>query len=438
MKWYCFFILMVLLCFIPNPISAREYVTIDIADAGPVVLENLKNTPGLLWWVELEDELLALVDDGSSLSLDAEQMSFSSITPDPDRLAFITLPIPKTLRAFVLASGGRFAVIQKFPEEDRHKPQRKNNLTPGHDHGQGEIYPFQPNVILAQRLENGPVHSIRAKRAETQTLVNELSPHRWFMDVFDLHCFNRYTHGSEIEDARDWLVERFNKLPGVSAYTQALTVNRPETTVTHNVIAVLEGTLRPENLFIIGAHYDSTSQSAKTLAPGAEDNASGVAALLEMARVFSLNPPEETLIFVCFTGEEQGLFGSQFHAQSLLDSGDNGRVTGMLNMDMIAFTEDNDFDILLETDGSGQFMLNALGDAAANYTNLRIITSLNPFGSDHVPYLQANMPAVLVIENDWNRYPAYHRANDTIEWLEMDQGWEVLKMNMAAIAELIR
>ncbi len=48
------------------------------------------------------------------------------------------------------------------------------------------------------------------------------------------------------------------------------------------------------------------------------------------------------------------------------------------------------------------------------------------------------MPALLVIEDDWNRYPAYHRSNDTIEWLDMDQGWEVLKMNVAALGEMMQ
>lgn len=435
----CVFGLAIFCWLAQGAILARDYVSADISNAGPQVLAQLKQTSGLIWWVEAENHLLMLLEDNAPVpDYPSEKLHYVSVEPDPDQLALITLPAPSNLHAFVLAEGGRFAVVQWFPEVQRHKPLRGKGPVGSRDHHHSRVLPFQPNTVLARRFENSPHRPVRAKRAEVQDLVDDLNPRRWFMDVYELHCFNRYTHGPQMEEARDWLVEQFDKISGLEVSTQALVVNRPETSTVHNVIAVMEGTQRPDEWLVIGAHYDSTSENAGLAAPGAEDNASGVAALLEMARVFSRNPPEETLVFIAFAGEEQGLFGSEFHVASLLGSGDDEKVTGVLNMDMIAFTEDDDFDILLETDGSGQFLLDVMEDAARNYTSLRLITSLNPFGSDHVPYLENGMPAVLVIENDWNRYPAYHRSNDTMAWLEMDQGWEVLKMNVAAVGELIR
>ncbi len=436
MKIYFCFALTCLIWFQSTQSMARTYVTADISHAGPIGCDRLKTEPGVVWWVEVEDQLLVLLEDDAPILKHCQfPITLSSVTPDESRLVFAALPLPKRMRGFVLAQGGRFAVVQLFPEQER--PTHRQNRF--HSHHISQTFPFRPNTCLARRSDNAPLRQLRAKRAETQALVDDLNPYRWFIDVYELHCFNRFTHNEqEMAKARDWLVEQFEKLPGVAVSLQDVTVTRPETSTVQNVVAVIPGVERPGDWFIAGAHYDSISETPQTASPGAEDNASGVAALLEMARVFSKNPPPATLVFICFAGEEQGLFGSELHAETLVTSGDNTRIKGVLNMDMIAFTEDDDFDILLETNNSGLAMVQALEDAAVNYTNLRTVTSLNPFGSDHVPYLDRGMPALLVIENDWNRYPAYHRSNDTIEWLDMDQGWEVLKMNVAALAEMMQ
>jgi len=84
----------------------------------------------------------------------------------------------------------------------------------------------------------------------------------------------------------------------------------------------------------------------------------------------------------------------------------------------------------------GQAFMDALAAAAADVTTLRIVTSLFAFGSDHVPYLNGDMPAVLTIENDYSSYPAYHSTSDLPQNLTVEMGRQVLRMNLATIAEL--
>ena len=74
-------------------------------------------------------------------------------------------------------------------------------------------------------------------------------------------------------------------------------------------------------------------------------------------------------------------------------------------MDIIAFSRDADLDVLLETSDVGVDLQRALADSARAYTSLRVVKSLHPFGSDHVPFLRAGIPCVLTIENDWDEYP---------------------------------
>ena len=146
--------------------------------------------------------------------------------------------------------------------------------------------------------------------------------------------------------------------------------------------------------------------------------------------------PPATVIYICFSGEEQGLWGSEAHANQLVSTGNDEKVRLMFNMDMIGYTGDADLDCLLETHSSFVDLLGTFGQAAARYTDLRIVTSLNPFGSDHVPYIQEGIPALLAIENDWSSYPHYHRTTDLPQHLSLDMGGQILRMGAAVLADV--
>ena len=114
-----------------------------------------------------------------------------------------------------------------------------------------------------------------------------------------------------------------------------------------NVVGTKLGVSHPENVFIVGAHYDSVAN------PGADDNASGVAAVMELARVLSQYTFDCTLEFVAFDGEEAGLWGSFHHAEFHTVG---RQVLGMISLDMIAYNQSgagHDTVSLYDADGIG-------------------------------------------------------------------------------------
>jgi Zn-dependent M28 family amino/carboxypeptidase len=147
--------------------------------------------------------------------------------------------------------------------------------------------------------------------------------------------------------ARDWIKAEFDKIAATSggrmtveldSYIQEPTPRVPTPTRITNVVATLRGTdpTAADRVYVVGAHYDSRVSdvlNGTSDAPGANDDASGTAAVLELARVFAPRPTEATIQFVAFAGEEQGLLGSDHFAQLAQDQGRN--IQGVLNMDII-------------------------------------------------------------------------------------------------------
>lgn len=169
--------------------------------------------------------------------------------------------------------------------------------------------------------------------------------------------------------------------------------------------------------------------------PGAEDNASGTAGVLEMARNREY-PPQATVRFIPFAGEEQGLYGSEAYVNSLSAS-ERSRIKGIFIMDMIGYkSAAYPLNVLLESRSSVPGVVNlvtTLSQNAQTYTTLNVTTSYYAWGSDHVPFLDGNLPAVLLIEQEYDSYSCYHRTCDTPDKVTPAQAAEVLKMLIAAL-----
>lgn len=264
-------------------------------------------------------------------------------------------------------------------------------------------------------------------------LIAGVDQDRYLADVTTLADFGtRYTHSTQIIAAKDWLVLQFNSL-GLTTSTPSFTV---VTTTAYNVVGELAGSTRPDDIYIVGAHYDSISSTPMTAAPGAEDNASGTAGALELARLFTASPPQATVRFIAFSGEEQGLYGSEDYVADLVAAGEDSRVQGVFIMDMISFNQVLPLDVLLETNyPTGAALLNQLSAAAQGYTSLDVAVSWLPWGSDHVPFLDEGMAAVLSIEDEWASYTCYHEDCDTPDKLNPEEGAEIVKMVAVALAQ---
>jgi hypothetical protein len=401
-----------------------ECAVLDIHQIGHTRLGALIATPGIDSWLELDDELFVCGPADTLAALEQRapvRRSLGALASDRLRLAYKRSHVELEERGLrILAAGGLFTVVETPESFEEREEQRQ------------ELLPFRSQLVLARQIANQPARTQPAAGDGTVAdLVTGIRPDRWFADVNSLSAYNRYTLGSELTPARKWLKRQFRSLPGVKVRDLFFVVNG---TRVANVVATLPGRTRPRDQFIVGGHYDSTSDDPLVAAPGAEDNASGCAGVLEMARIFAASPPEATILFICYAGEEQGLIGAAAHLEELLANGEVGRVGAMLNLDMIGFTADADLDCLLQSDPDGQALIDLLVDSAARHTGLRVVTSTVIGGSDHVPYAMFGIPAVLSIEGDSGVYPHYHRTTDTPDHLTPEMAAEILRMNVGALA----
>jgi Zn-dependent M28 family amino/carboxypeptidase len=172
-----------------------------------------------------------------------------------------------------------------------------------------------------------------------------------------------------------------------------------------NVVAVKTGTVTPNNVYVIGAHYDSAGT------PGADDNASGVAGVLEAAKVLSQYSFKSTIVFIAFDGEESGLNGSSQYVAA--HAGDN--ILGMLDLDMIAASRGAPTSTWVYSQPAHDAIRNTLVDALATYGGITGVEMDNPYGlSDHVPFENQGFQACMLIEADPFGNHNIHTANDYV------------------------
>ncbi len=201
-----------------------------------------------------------------------------------------------------------------------------------------------------------------------------------------------------------------------------------------NVVGELTGTTTPENIYIIGGHYDHLEGDR----PGGDDNASGTSGVLEAARVLSQYRFESTIRFIGFNAEEDGLLGSKDYVENhILPAGEN--IVGMVNMDMILRPgSDVDPNTVIDAEVEAQSKhppswawAEALQRAAAAYVPSLIFNDTiieTESSSDNDSFLAQGIPAILVIENSlpdfWDANGPYHTFEDASDRLANDPGSE--------------
>jgi len=250
------------------------------------------------------------------------------------------------------------------------------------------------------------------------------------------------------EDTRSWtnptasaktetfLIEQFKKMGLKKTCLQEW--NQGSQSRLANVVAVLPGT--STDTLTVGAHYDSRPFNGK--APGAEDNGSGVATLLSVAKALmdAGVKPQRTIYFVGFAAEEPGLFGSKEFARGLqgqgtpiacspasssfLQAGKMGRRRmktttpehAAIILDEVGWPSPNlaKKTVNLESKDWTTKIMNELAQANLDHNgqDMYVIHNNQPFGSDHMSFLDREMPAVLVINGDDEKYPEYHQEGD--------------------------
>jgi Zn-dependent M28 family amino/carboxypeptidase len=192
----------------------------------------------------------------------------------------------------------------------------------------------------------------------------------------------------------------------------------------NSIVAELRGRERPDQWVLVGAHLDSWD-----FATGAQDNATGVAMVLEAARAIAAlgRPPRRSIRFALWGGEEQGLLGSTAYVRTHADELD--RATAVLNVDagtgrILGWTTPGREDVQAEVRELARALLKDLDAAAVDHS------TVYAFDSDGGPFLREGVP-VLDLNADDSRYEEiHHKATDTLERVDGNN----LAVGAAAVA----
>ncbi len=189
----------------------------------------------------------------------------------------------------------------------------------------------------------------------------------------------------------------------------------PETLL--NVVATIDGLIYPGREFLITGHYDDVSEDPYNWAPGADDNASGTVSLLTSASILKEYYLVNTVKFVAFAGEEQGLLGSAAYAEEAYNRGDT--ILGVVNFDMIAYDGNGD-DIIevhcgypSENQALADIFISTISDYGLNLISQKITGGATD-RSDHASFWDYNFPAILGIEDFDDFNPHYHSTDDRV------------------------
>ena len=200
----------------------------------------------------------------------------------------------------------------------------------------------------------------------------------------------------------------------------------------NNVEATIEGTEGSDDIYIICAHYDTVSAG-----PGADDDTSGTAAVIMAAQIMSQYQFSYTIKFVTFSGEEQGLLGSEVYAQEAASQGWN--IVGVLNCDMISYaitTNDGNNLIVFENSAS-EWLYTYTHDINTEYSDYIGLTLTHggfTWGSDHNSFWDEGYDALFYFE--YTETPYYHTSQDTIEHINATYAVKNIRLVLATLAEL--
>ena len=208
-----------------------------------------------------------------------------------------------------------------------------------------------------------------------------------------------------------------------------------------NVVATLKGTVYPNDVFVIGGHYDSHNSIEDPMisAPGADDNASGVSSVLECARTIMENgyKPNATIKFVAYDGEEGGSpSGSDCFAKKIL--GEGKQVILSITSDVIANSTQplsNSLVSIFYAPSDYPLYINHAKSAAPSVSVLSLYVSPDRVGNDNEEFGRNKIPTIDFMEGDFSRF--WHTSNDLVENLNMEYCTEVVKITCATLISAI-
>ncbi len=283
-----------------------------------------------------------------------------------------------------------------------------------------------------------PIVQAMIEQIESDDIVDTLSglSGEWPVQIggtpYTLVTRNTYS-GEPVEKATQYVGERMAGL-GLGVTYPIWQNGRPP-----NVIGEIEGQSTPDDVFIISAHLDNMPYGA--LAPGADDNGSGSTAVLTAAELLSQYQWDCTLRFALWTGEEQGLLGSDAYAANATAEGEN--IVGVLNLDMIGYNGSAPPIIDLHAHSGitdSVDMANQFASVVSTYQldlqpDILIDNYLGNY-SDNKSFWDEGYASILAIEDYSDFTPYYHTTQDVLSTLDIDYFTDFVQAGVGTFAHM--
>jgi len=187
-----------------------------------------------------------------------------------------------------------------------------------------------------------------------------------------------------------------------------------------NVLGLIPGTAVPDSFIFLTGHYDHLGDMGQTYIPGANDNASGIAMILDMVKHYKAHPPRYTIVFIAFSGEEAGLVGSYFFVKELKEWFEPSKIKFVVNMDLMGSGQQG----IMAVNGKiykGEFeLLKGLNDEKNYLTKVK--KRGKAANSDHYYFSENGIPAFFFYL--MGPYSYYHEIDDSPENLELDEYYD--------------
>ncbi|MEE9190283.1 MAG: M28 family peptidase [Candidatus Neomarinimicrobiota bacterium] len=202
-----------------------------------------------------------------------------------------------------------------------------------------------------------------------------------------------------------------------------------------NIIATQFGRTHPDLKYILCAHYDSMPESERS--PGADDNASGTAVVLEAARILSKYSTDYSIVYALWDEEEQGALGSYYYAENEA-AGNSDQILGVINIDMVGWDGNNDGILFVNSReiGNSIELSDRVIEVNTNYSiNLNPQVLIPGYGSDNLPFWAYGFSAIGIEEHygiDWNPY--YHNKFDNVSQFNMSYFHRNAKLSIGVLA----
>jgi len=293
-------------------------------------------------------------------------------------------------------------------------------------------FPFPSHKIPENIQKISRHHEIDAasKSEVIIDMIQQLDESMILEYLEDLVAFGpRVTETTACEQAGEWIYNEFQSMELDVRYHSWSN----EGYDSENIEATLPGLDQTsDEIYIVCGHYDSVPGS-----PGADDDGSGTIATIAAAYIMSQYSFDHTIRFVTFSGEEQGLLGSERYVQEAYSNGDN--IVATLNVDMIGFaeTENQGNNIKIYHNDDSNWLVDFTDDIADQYNdyiNLNVIPSGWSRGSDHYYFWEYGYDALFYHEYEFNHY--YHSPQDTIENMNITYDVKCSRLILATLASL--